>query len=95
MRSRYTAYATGHGDHLFRTWHGRTRPDDATPDPRVRWVGLTVLDVVDGGAGDVEGVVEFRALWVRDDEGPVRRGEVHERSRFTRRGGRWVYVDAE
>jgi SEC-C motif-containing protein len=95
MRSRYTAYAVGHGDHLFRSWHARTRPDDVEPDPRVRWVGLTVLDVVDGGVDDAEGVVEFRAEWVSDDDGPVRRGEVHERSRFVRRGGRWVYLDAE
>ena len=46
MRSRYTAYALGDGDHLFRTWHPRTRTDDAAPDPRVRWTGLDVLDVV-------------------------------------------------
>ena len=29
MRSRYTAYVLGDGDHLFRTWHPRTRTDDA------------------------------------------------------------------
>lgn len=95
MRSRYTAYAVGAADHLFRTWHGRTRPHDVTPDPRVRWVGLEVRDVVAGGAGDPDGVVEFVAGWVSADDEPVRRGELHERSRFTRRGGRWVYVDAE
>ena len=95
MRSRYTAYALGDGDHLFRSWHARTRPDDVAPDPRVRWVGLSVLDTVAGGVDDDEGVVEFRAQWVSDDDGPVRRGEVHERSRFVRRGGRWVYLDAE
>ena len=94
MRSRYTAYAVGDADHLFRSWHARTRPDDVAPDPRVRWVGLTVSDVVDGGVDDAQGVVEFRAQWVRDDDGPVRRGEVHERSRFVRRGGRWVYLEA-
>jgi SEC-C motif-containing protein len=94
MRSRYTAYVLGDGDHLFRTWHPRTRTDDADPDDRVRWVGLEVLDVVDGGADDAEGVVEFRARWVSADDGPVRRGELHERSRFVRRAGRWVYVEA-
>ena len=67
----------------------------SSPTARVRWVGLTVLDVVDGGEDDAEGVVEFRAEWVSDDDGPVRRGEVDERSRFVRRGGRWVYLDAE
>jgi SEC-C motif-containing protein len=94
MRSRYTAYVLGDGDHLFRTWHPRTRTDDADPDPRVRWEGLEVLDVVDGGPDDDEGVVEFRAGWVSADDGPVRRGELHERSRFLRRAGRWVYVEA-
>ena len=94
MRSRYTAYAVGAGNHLFRTWHARTRPADVDPDDRVRWVGLDVLDCVAGGSDDDEGVVEFRAHWVSDDGGPVRRGEVHERSRFVRRAGRWVYLDA-
>ena len=93
MRSRYTAYAVHAGDHLFRSWHPRTRPEDVEPDERVRWVGLDVLDVVEGGPDDTDGVVEFRAHWVSDDDGPTRRGEVHERSRFTRRAGRWVYVD--
>jgi len=95
MRSRYTAYALGSADHLFRSWHARTRPDDVAPDERVRWVGLSVVDVVGGGVEDPEGLVEFRAQWVSDDDGPVRRGEVHERSRFVRRAGRWVYLDAE
>jgi SEC-C motif domain protein len=95
MRSRYTAYVLGDGDHLFRTWHPRTRTDDADPDPRVRWEGLEVLDVVGGGVEDTEGVVEFRAHWVSADDGPTRRGELHERSRFTRRAGRWVYLEPE
>lgn len=95
MRSRYSAYAVGAGDHLFRTWHARTRPEDVDPDDRVRWVGLDVLDCVAGGSGDDEGIVEFRAHWVSEDDGPVRRGDVHERSRFVRRAGRWVYLGAE
>lgn len=94
MRSRYTAYVLGDGDHLFRTWHPRTRTDDADPDPRVRWEGLTVLDVVAGGPQDTEGFVEFRARWVSAEDGPVRRGQLHERSRFERRAGRWFYVEA-
>lgn len=92
MRSRYTAYVLGDGSHLFRTWHARTRPEHTAPDPRVRWLDLEVLDVVDGGPDDAEGVVEFRARWMSDDDGPVRRAELHERSRFVRRAGRWVYL---
>lgn len=84
MRSRYAAYVLGEADHLFRTWHPRTRPADVTPDPRVRWTGLEVLDATeDGDAAEVE----FRASY----DG----GAMHERSRFERRAGRWLYVDGD
>ena len=61
MRSRYTAYALGRTDHVFRTWHPRTRPDDLAPDPGVTWTGLEVLATEAGGPDDDRGVVEFRA----------------------------------
>lgn len=86
MRSRYSAFVVGDADHLFRSWHPRTRPehvDAAGP----AWTGLEVLDVVAGGAADVDGVVEF----VASHEG----GALRERSTFTRRRGRWVYVGPE
>ena len=47
MRSRYTAFALGDADHLWRTWHPRTRPP-AVEAGRLEWTGLEVLDVVDG-----------------------------------------------
>lgn len=89
MRSRYTAYALHHGDHLFRTWHPSTRPTDTDPDPAVQWVSLRILDVVDGGPADDEGIVEFIARWRSTSQ----EGITHERSRFQRRAGRWFYVD--
>ncbi len=91
MRSRYAAYAVGDVDHLFRTWHPRTRPDDLTPDPGTTWLGLEILAAVDGGADDEDGVVEFRARY----RGRTGEGVLHERSHFARRAGRWVYVDGE
>jgi SEC-C motif-containing protein len=84
MRSRYAAYALGDTDYVFRTWHPRTRPDDLSPDPALRWTGLTIV-----GAG--ADWVEFSAAYERGG----RPGELRERSRFERRGGRWVYVDGE
>ncbi|MGG5259776.1 YchJ family protein [Phycicoccus avicenniae] len=95
MRSRYTAYALADGDHLFRTWHPRTRPESIDPEPWVRWAGLEVLDVVDGRADQTSGVVEFRARWAAGEGRTRQRGEVHERSRFERRAGRWFYVGPE
>ncbi|GAA2071501.1 YchJ family protein [Microbacterium hatanonis] len=91
MRSRYTAFVVGDAEHLRRTWHPRTRPADVDPDPATVWIGLEVLVTEDGGPADLEGAVEFCAHW--SEAGA--RGGLHERSRFARRGGRWVYVDGE
>jgi SEC-C motif domain protein len=91
MRSRYSAFATGRLDYVFRTWHPRTRPTDLSPTPGVTWVGLDVLRTVDGGILDDAGTVEFRARFRRAD----RKCEMHETSTFERRAGRWVYVDGD
>lgn len=87
MRSRYAAYACGESDYLFRTWHPRTRPDDVTADAEVVWTGLKVTDTVAGGPDDDSGEVEFTAAFTG--------GRMRERSRFTRRAGRWFYVDGD
>ncbi|GAA1921909.1 hypothetical protein GCM10009815_15840 [Nocardioides marmoribigeumensis] len=84
MRSRYTAYVVGDLDHVWRTWHPRTRPAVVEPAPGVLWRGLTVLRTEAGGPDDDTGVVEFRA----DHDG----GSMHEVSEFARRAGRWFYV---
>lgn len=84
MRSRYAAHTVGDAGHLLRTWHPRTRPADLSPDPAVRWTGLEVLDATEDGD---TAEVEFRASY----DG----GAMHERSRFERRGGRWLYVDGD
>lgn len=91
MRSRYSAYARGAGDHLFRTWHPRTRPADVSIDPTTSWTGLEVLSTKLGAAEDDEGTVEFRAHF----DGRAGAGVLHEQSRFVRRAGRWVYVDGD
>ena len=54
------------------------------------WLGLEILATERGGADDPEGIVEFRARY-RDPKGALHLH--HERSRFRRRDGRWVYVD--
>jgi SEC-C motif-containing protein len=91
MRSRYAAYARGRTDYVFRTWHPRTRPAEVEPVPGLVWTGLRVIEAEAGGQDDAEGVVEFEAGYDGED-GP---GVLHERSRFLRRAGRWVYLHAE
>lgn len=91
MRSRYSAYVHHEDDHLFRTWHPRTRPADVETDNALTWEGLEVLETSAGGPEDQDGVVEFRASYRLGDQ----RGALHERGRFTRRAGRWLYVDGD
>lgn len=95
MRSRYTAFARGHLEHLLRSWDPRTRPDRddlaASLSESDRWLRLDVLAVEDGGPFADRGVVEFRAI-ARTAQGRTR---LHERSRFRRANGVWLYVDGE
>jgi len=91
MRSRYSAFARGDSDYLFRTWHPRTRPSDLILDAEIVWSSLEMTDTSAGGAPDDHGEVEFTARFTSGG----RPGAMHERSRFQRRAGRWVYVDGD
>ena len=91
MRSRFTAFALGDADYLLATWHPETRPGRLHLDDDITWRRLQIVDTVAGGEGDADGVVEFRAQYVRDG----RRHLMHERSRFIRSRGNWIYVDGD
>lgn len=88
MRSRYTAFAVGDRAHLTRSWHPRTRPDQIDVDDGTSWHGLVIEHAAEDGDA---AVVSFRAAWRQHGVD----GELRERSRFLRRGGRWVYVDGD
>ncbi|MFG2967164.1 YchJ family protein [Streptomyces sp. NPDC048288] len=87
MRSRYSAFVKRDEPYLLRTWHPRTRPPRIDFDPGMRWTGLEILDATDGTAFHTTGTVTFRASF--------KGGSLHERSRFERVAGDWVYVDGE
>ena len=91
MRSRYTAYVRGDRDWLQATWHPATRQSRIDLDGQVRWIGLEVLATQGGGPGDTSGTVEFVARYKLGG----RAHRLHERSRFRRRFGGWLYVDGE
>ncbi|EKP0279601.1 YchJ family protein [Aeromonas bestiarum] len=93
MRSRYSAFVLGLGDYLVHSWH----PDhlggltaDQLSQTDTRWDGLAIL-AAQGGPSDETGMVEFKAWFKEGDE----RHCLHERSRFVRYQGRWVYTDGE
>ncbi|WP_329132712.1 YchJ family protein [Streptomyces sp. NBC_00670] len=87
MRSRYSAFVVRDEGYLLRTWHPRTRPPRLELDPGTRWTGLEVTGTTGGSAFHTTGTVTFRASW--------RGGSLHERSRFERVDGAWVYVDGD
>ena len=90
MRSRYTAFDRGNEDHLFLTWHPKTRPVDIGIDATTTWLGLEIVDTTEGTETDDTGTVHFRAT-CRDHLGDH---TLEENSSFVRRAGRWVYLDA-
>ncbi|MFE6485792.1 YchJ family protein [Streptomyces sp. NPDC057757] len=87
MRSRYTAFVRCDEKYLLRTWHPRTRPSPVDFDPGMRWTGLEILETAAGSVFHSAGTVTFRASY--------RGGSLHERSRFERVEGAWVYVDGD
>jgi SEC-C motif-containing protein len=89
MRSRYSAFVLGRPEYLRETWHPTTRPAALELHGDVRWTGLDVLVTTGGSLLEAEGTVEFRASY--DVAG--RPGAQHERSRFVRERGRWLYLD--
>lgn len=84
MKARYAAYAVGDAGFVWRTWHPRTRPEDVTLDPALRWTGLEIK-------GYAEDWVEFSASYLS----PSGAGRLSEHSRFEQRAGKWMYVDGD
>jgi len=90
MRSRYCAYVLCNEQYLLATWHPRTRPDSIPFSKDQRWLGLNVVDAKDTGEHSAE--VEFIARSRVSNAAALR---LHERSRFVREHGSWLYVDGD
>ncbi|MGW0464937.1 YchJ family protein [Streptomyces sp. NPDC003027] len=91
MRSRYSAFVARDEAYLLRTWAPATRPGEVDFDPSMRWTGLEIRDTTDGTAFHQAGTVTFVARYTRGGTP----GSLHERSRFARHEGAWVYVDGD
>lgn len=89
MRSRYSAFVVGNVEYLKASWHPDYLPTQLTIDPQQRWLGLKIKDTQAGGAQDDTGEVEFVARYKIAGRGH----RLHERSRFGRHDGCWVYLD--
>ena len=89
MRSRYSAFVRGDVPYLLATWHSSTRPPTLELEAGARWLGLEVR--AHQRLDDDHAEVEFVARW-RVAGRAVRQ---HERSRFVREAGQWLYVDGD
>lgn len=83
MKSRYAAFARAEWRYLEETHHPSRRRAGA--GQTLRWTGLEIVHIEDGGPGDDTGVVEF----VARHEG----GELRERSLFVKEDGVWYYLE--
>ena len=90
MRSRYCAYVLCNEQYLLATWHPNTRPDSIPFSKDQKWLGLSVIDARPTGEHSAE--VEFIA---RSRVSNTAAQRLHERSRFVREAGRWLYVDGD
>ncbi|WP_069169772.1 YchJ family protein [Streptomyces griseus] len=90
MRSRYSAFVVRDAAYLLRTWHPETRPPSVDFDPAMRWERLEILETTEGSAFHTAGTVTFRAHYTDDG----RPDSLHEKSRFVRHEGAWVYAAA-
>jgi len=89
MRSRYSAFVMERSDYLLATWHSSTRPASLDFEAGAKWLGLEVREHQATGVDTAE--VEFVARY-RVEGRAVR---LHERSRFVREEGHWLYVEGD
>ena len=90
MRSRYSAFVLERADYLQSSWVDSHRPESIAFDPATKWLGLDVR--AHRQTSDSTAEVEFVARQ-KPANGPAVR--LHERSRFVREAGRWLYLDGD
>jgi len=96
MRSRYTAYVEHAIDYIVDTC---TQDEKDRIDvrqtrnwsERSKWLGLKILATDKGGSLDTEGSVEFEALYETDGLRDIH----HEKGRFKKNDGRWLYDNGD
>ena len=95
MRSRYSAYVTREIDWLTKSCVGGDEGVDREATRRwaeeSEWLGLRIVSTSGGGPTDEKGNVEFIADYV---QGGLR-DKHHERAKFVKKDGTWLYEEGE
>lgn len=107
MRSRYCAFHQGAVAYLLQTHHHASHSGDERSELQrsiasTQWLNLTIIATHKGNVKDDEGEVQFAAAFRRKpnalalgsmNDSDI--GQMHERSRFIRHQGVWLYTDGE
>lgn len=96
MRSRYSAYVLGLANYIVKTTHPKFRSTDFRSEIQnwmnaSSWTHLDILETSLGSENDDSGEVEFIAEFQYDGQSHI----LHERSKFLRYKGRWVYTEGK
>ncbi|MCF2860054.1 YchJ family protein [Pseudoalteromonas sp. SMS1] len=93
MRSRYSAYCMKEGNYIVQTYAQEKRHEHTTEDILLfaNQVEFVNLEIIDTNHDDNFQYVEFKASYLEGQQ----LGMLHERSRFIKEEGRWVYLDGE
>ncbi len=92
MRSRYSAFCLGKVNYLVETLHADKRQlDDVAilkqSIKETQWLGLKIIR---HKIQNQEATVEFVGFY---QDKPI--GQLHEKSRFIKQDGKWLYIDGE
>ena len=96
MRSRYTAYAMGVVEFLYKTSSTKVKKEFDADNSRkwaesAKWTGIEILKESDGKAGDTTGSVEFIAHYTVNKTV----FNHHEKADFEKINGEWLFMDGK
>lgn len=96
MRARYTAFAVGNMDFIYKSHHESTRKELDMEGVKSwasnsQWLGLEIREKSKGLESDTEGKVEFVCRFNFNDQEQSH----HELSTFKKEGKEWFFVDGE
>lgn len=92
MKSRYEAYKKNDMEYIKETQTEELNNDidwDILKEwnESCKWINLEILNVEKGDITDLEGIVEFKAIYIENN----REVEHHEKSLFVKNDGKWYY----
>ena len=96
MRTRYTAYAMGFVEFLYKTSSAKVKKEFDADSSRkwaesATWTGIEIINEVEGTAEDTKGTVEFTAHYTVNETD----FNHHEKAYFAKTNGEWFFMDGK